>query len=244
MQSSSAFASSMTPADRVGVGEHRLPDDRGRGARPSASSASAICCGLVGDLAQVSAPYRSWLPVRNQTCWRVAGACGHRAVLASVLAVDVLVAVVERVDRRPAAIGIGSPSWRAMCTVRATSSTHHGGLDRVAGVRADGERAVVLHQHGRGPAARAGSRRCRGRSSRRRSARTGRPGSSPPNSSAIIVSTHGIGFAAGGPRAWRRWSGCARRRRPRACAGRRRRARRCRRTGASSPSTTVAVEVA
>ena len=38
------------------------------------------------------------------------------------LAVDVLVAVVEAVDVGLVRSGSGSPSWRAMCTVRATSS--------------------------------------------------------------------------------------------------------------------------
>ena len=68
----------------------------------------------------VSSPYRPWLPVRNQ----ISTLCGRVMRCSSVvesLAVDVLVAVVER-STSAWAIGTGSPSWRAMCTVRATSS--------------------------------------------------------------------------------------------------------------------------
>ena len=70
---------------------------------------------------------------------------------------------------------------------------HHRRLHRVARGGAHGEHPVAAQQHGRRAVTRQGRRPPRGRSPRRRSARTGPIGISPPNSSAIAVITQGIG---------------------------------------------------
>ncbi len=190
------------PADRAGVGEHRLPDDRRPADRRTRRACSAIC------LRTARRPGQRLLAVQalaagEEPDLRLAlvGGGGHVGSCPStsvVLAVDVLVAVDRGGRCRPAAIGTGSPSWRATCTVRATSSTHHGGLHRGPGVAADGEGAVVLHQHRRERCPRSVSTMPRPMESSPISA-NGPTGISPPNSSAIMVSTHGIGFAARGP---------------------------------------------
>ena len=166
------------PADRVGVGEHRLPDDPAPGSPSASSSASAIC--------------RDWSATWSRRLRAVqalaageepdlgAGAASHgrlSSVGQRVCAVDVLVAVVERVDvgrRRSAAVRRAG----GRCARSGRPSSHiTAALTAARAVAADGERAVVPHQHGRasGVAQRlddaAADRR------RRRSARTGRPGS-------------------------------------------------------------------
>ena len=87
-----------------------------------------------------------------------------------------------------------------MCTGAGDVLAHHRRLDRAAGVLADGEHAVVLHEHRRRAVAAAASRRRRADVESSPISANGPTGISPPNSSAIIVSTHGIGLAARGPR--------------------------------------------
>ena len=137
-----------------------------------------------------SSPYRPWLPVRNQTS---AGADGlvMGDSFGGPLAVDVLVAVVEAVDVALVQ-RCGAPSCRAMWTVRATSSSI------TAALTAD--RASVPIVNGPWPAMRTPLLRLPRRvstmprpieSSPMRA--NGPTGTSPPNSSAIMVRTHGIG---------------------------------------------------
>ena len=76
----------------------------------------------------VSSPYRCWLPVRNQISRESYGALIGWALLA----VDVLVPVVEG-STSAGAMATGSPSWRARCTVRATSSTMTAAFTRPSG---------------------------------------------------------------------------------------------------------------
>jgi len=107
------------------------------------------------------------------------------------LAVDVLVAVEEGVDevRRD---GSGSPSWRARCTVRATSSHSTAALTA----------ARALAPTVNGPWFCISTARDRDRDSvstipapiESSPIRANGPtGTSPPNSSPIMVNTHGIG---------------------------------------------------
>ena len=101
--------------------------------------------------------------------WRVVG-------VPVWLAVHVLVTVEQRGRRRPRRWAAAAPSCRLMCTVRATSSTMTAALTASRAVRPMVNGPVVAHQHGAEICCPATSPRCRGRSSRRRSGRTDRPG--------------------------------------------------------------------
>src|SRR5699024_3738569 len=121
------------------------------GMSEAASRVSAIVRDCAATWSRVSGPYRPWLPVRNQISRVSKGLCmGPRLCRwgpASALAVDVLVAVVEGVDQ---ALLDGQRLAELAGDVHGARDLldHHGGLHRGAGVLPDGERAVVLHQHG------------------------------------------------------------------------------------------------
>src|SRR3954453_3079994 len=99
---------------------------------------SAPCC-------RVSSPYSPWLPVRNQTSDSAKGSV--RIKRPSSLSVDVLVAVVERVD-----VGLRDRQRLAELPREVHRAGdvlgHHRGLHRGLRRRPDGEHAVVLHEDG------------------------------------------------------------------------------------------------
>ena len=145
---------------------------------------------------------------------------------------------------RACAMGTGSPSWRARCTVRATSSRITAALTAAAGVAPIGER-------------RRGCASAPPASGEPRSVSTmPRPIESSPmsaNGPTGIVAAELVGhhrqhardrLAAGRPGGGVGRVGVHDARRPRACAGRRRRARRCRTDGRALALDEVAVEVA
>ena len=90
------------------------------------------------------------------------------------------------------AIGSGSPSWRAMCTVRATSSHITAALTAAFASLPIVKRPWFCISTAGDAAPRSVSTMPRPIESSPISA-NGPTGISPPNSSAIIVSTHGIG---------------------------------------------------
>src|SRR3954452_11568540 len=124
----------------------------GTAADPSRAAAtrwdcSATCC-------RVSSPYSPWLPVRNQTSDSAKGSVRNKRP--SSLSVDVLVAVVERVD-----VGLRDRQRLAELPREVHRAGdvlgHHRGLHRRLRGRPDGEHAVVLHEDG----GRAGARQRR-----------------------------------------------------------------------------------
>src|SRR5699024_5544911 len=144
-----ARADSRIPARSVSTGSPTIST----GMSEAASSVSAMVRDCAATWSSVSGPYRPWLPVRNQISRVSKGLCmGPRLCVVwrpgSALAVDVLVAVVEGVDQA-LLDGQRLPELSGDVHGARDLLDHHGGLHRGAGVLADGERAVVLHQHGR-----------------------------------------------------------------------------------------------
>ena len=160
MQRSSRLASRHTCRMRRRVDQHRLPHDVGREA-PAATRCSADAPRLRLDLAQRAvAVHRLTAGQKPDLAGSGAAGAGTRARVALAsevmacpvlsmrgpLPVLVLVAVVESVDVGRRRSGRGRPSWRAMCTLRATSSHITAALTASLAVAPDREHAVVLEQ--------------------------------------------------------------------------------------------------
>src|SRR5690606_33303626 len=113
------------------------------GTSADASSACATSVDCCATWRSVSSPYRSWLPVKNQISCVL-----YALAMMSLLSVDVLVALVERVDMllvdrdRVAQLARDVHGSRHFLA-------HHRGFDCGLGVLSDSERTVVAHQHGR-----------------------------------------------------------------------------------------------
>ena len=238
MHSSDRVRVETGPPDRVGRGQHRRQTSAVADSRPA--SVSAICARLVLDLAQRLLPVQRLaageepdLDVVVLAGMRISSCPTPGHVRLRPLAVDVLVAVVQVVDV-VRAIGTGSPSCRAMCTLRATSSHITAALTAALGslpivntpwLRISTARRAVPGQGLHDALADVVVADQRERADRDLAAElVGHRGEHA-----------GDWLGPGRPRAARTSSACARRHPHPACAGRRRRARRCRWTGEGRP---------
>ena len=202
MQPSSAFASRHHPADRVGASVSTGCQTHPDGMSSAASRMSATCRDWSATCSQGLLAVQALAAGEEPDLRRAAVGVDVRCPVlrrSGRLAVDVLVAVVQRSRRRPGAIGTRLAELPGDVHGAGDVLAHHGGLDRGPGVAADRERRRGCASAPRGERCRASvSTMPRPIESSPISA-NGPTGISPPNSSAIIGQHARDRLAAGGP---------------------------------------------